>query len=195
MDLIKYFRKEIKPSWASLCTAVYTDKAGRKYYKYNDELDMCISRKGEIDKCFMELSYGKDYLDIFHGIKKMVGESDKRGNMAPDIAGIGYLAEEVIMRDQLLVIPDILMRVCANTLIREDENPYIVDEEILEQKLITFKTEVQRGGLHGFFQVTGLLKSLNLSSMSITAFNNLMTVSEMTTEKQAKIRASIFASI
>lgn len=194
MNLLKYFRTKTKPSWASRCTSVYTDRAGRVYYKYNDELDMCVIRKGEIDKCLMELSYGKDYIDVFKGIKAMLGETDKRGNIKPNIEGVGYLAEEVLVRDKYLIIPDILMKVCANTLVREDENPLIVDQEILDQKIATFKTEIQRGGLRDFFYSAGTLRLLELPNMSTTEFNSRMLASEMMQEKHEQIRGSIFAS-
>lgn len=194
LNSIKLFRTKTKPSWASRCTSVYTDHAGRVYYKYNDELDMCVIRKGEIDKCLMELSYGRDYLDVFKGIKDMLGETDKRGNIKPNLSSVGYLAEEVLVRDKYLIIPDILMKVCANTLVREDENPLIVDAEILDQKIATFKAEIQRGGLRDFFYSAGTLKLLELSSMSTTEFNSHMLASEVMQERHEQIRASIFGN-
>jgi hypothetical protein len=194
MSLINYFRTKQKPSWASLCTCVYTDKAGRRYYQYNDELDMSVLRKGEIDKCVMEHAYGSDYRDVFQGIKSALGESDRKGNMRPNIQDISYLAQEILDRDKHLIIPEILMKICAHTLIREDEDPYQVDDEILKQKLTTFKTEIQRGGLHDFFHSTGLLKLLGLSSMSMTTFRSNMIASEMMQEESRKIRASILSS-
>lgn len=152
---------------------------------------MCVLRKGEIDKCLMELSYGRDYLDIFKGIKNMLGETDKRGNIKPNISGVGWLVDEVMQRDKYLIIPDVLMKICANTMIREDENPHIVDAEILDEKVATFKAEIQRGGLHDFFYSSGTLKLLGLSNISTTEFNSLMIASELMQEKHERIKACI----
>jgi hypothetical protein len=50
--------------------------------------------------------------------------------------------------------------------------------EILEEKVQTFKHELQRGGLFSFFQSVGLLKYLGLANISMTDFNRLITNSE-----------------
>lgn len=194
MNLRSILTKDKKPDWASTCTAVYTDRKGRKYYRYNDEMDMCVYRKGEIDKCLLELQYGSDYRDVMQGIVKLMSQSDKRGNVTPNISGTAYLAQEIIDRDQWLILPDILMRTCANTLIREDENPYIVDQEILTEKVDTFTAEIQRGGLHAFFHETGLLRLIGLSDTSTSKFKSVMISSEIRHQKHREIAKSILSS-
>lgn len=181
--LLRSLRPYKKPSWASLCVKAYQDTQGRVYYKYNDELDMCVIRKGEIDKCLMELKYGSDYLDIMNGIIKSANQFDRHGRATPDLIGISYLAQEMIDRDSMLLIPDIMMRICANALVREDENPHIVDQEILVEKINTFKSEIGHGGLHDFFHAGGLLKLVGLSNISATALTRLMTDSKTQLQK------------
>lgn len=157
-----------KPKWAALCSEVYKDKKGYRYYKYNDTLDMCVLRKGEIEKALIELSYGSDFEDVLNELKIAINKPNKQGKMQPDIVGMGYLVNELTDRQTMLLVPDILMKVCANVLLREDENPYIVDQEILAQKVETFKSEIERGGLFDFFQLSGTLKLLGLSHISTT---------------------------
>lgn len=179
------FRKD-KPKWASLCSLSYTDKKGLRYYKHNDMLDMCVYRKGEIDKCLLELRYSSSYSDVLNALKDSLNEHDKRGNMKPDLIKIGYLINELYDRDDMLLLSDILFKVCANTLIREDENPYIVDQEILEEKVNVFKAEIQRGGLHTFFQSVDLLRLIGLSTISPVELTRYMIDSE--TKQSVKIR-------
>lgn len=197
MNLYSLYRKIIprtKPSWAALCKQVYIDQAGRRYYQYQDETDMTIFRKGEIEKCQMELRYGTDYADVVDGIKAALNKSNRKtGRMEPDITASGYLVQELIDRKDLLVVPEILFRLCSHTLIREDENPNIVDHEVLDQKIETFKREIQRGGLHAFFQENGLLKSLGMSNISPHEFSRLMTDSEQRV-KQVQARIKLFTS-
>lgn len=197
MNIYRLFRTLIprtKPKWAAPCRLVYTDTLGRRYYQYQDEMDMTIFRRGELEKCQMELRFGTDYASVIDGIKDSLNRSNKKtGRMEADIVTAGYLTQELIDRKDLLLIPDILFRICANTLIREDENPHIVDQEILDQKLETFKSEIQRGGLHAFFLETGLLKSAGISNISQSDFSRLMTDSEQRL-KQVQARIRLFTS-
>jgi len=180
-----------KPKWASLCSLVYTDKSGRKYYKYNDPLDMCVKRKGEIDKYLMELKYGSNYSDVLSALRTAINQPDKAGNIKPDLVNVGYLVNELADRSDILIIPEILFKLCANMLIRSDENPYIVDVEILNEKIETFTKEIQRGGLHDFFQVTGLLKLIGLSGISKIGLMQYMTASEMKEQENNRIQSLI----
>lgn len=179
MNLLRVFKRKIsKPKWAALCHLAYTDRAGFRYYAYTDELKMPIFRRGEIEKCMMELQYGSDYSEVLDALKVTINSHDKSGNMAPDIAKAGYLVQELIDRKDLLLIPEILFKICANTLIREDENPELVDQELLDHKVTTFKSELQRGGLAAFFHKGELLKSIGLSGISTTDLIRLMNASE-----------------
>jgi len=197
MNIYRLYRKLIprnKPSWAALCKQVYIDKQGRRYYQYQDEGDMTLIRRGEIEKCQMELRYGSDYSDVIEGVRSSLNNANRKsGHMEPDIVTAGYLIQELIDRKGILVVPEILFALCSNTLIREDENPYLVDHEILEEKISTFKQEIQRGGLHAFFQANDLLKLVGMSNISLSDFNRLMTDSEQRiSQVQAKIKLFTF---
>lgn len=173
MRFSKLFPKT-KPKWAALCSLKHTDKNGLRYYQYIDELDMPLMRKGEIDKCNMELRFGSDYEDVFDALKDALCASDRKGNMQPDLQTASYLTQELIDRRELLVLPDIMMEIASHALIREDENPAIVDREILQEKIEVFKKEIQGGGLHGFFQSSGLLSLIGLSNITILEFSKLI---------------------
>lgn len=193
MNIYRLYRRIIprsKPAWATLCKLAYEDSNGMRYYQYQDELDMSLFRRGEIEKAKMELRYGTDYTDVVNGIKGAINRPNRKsGRMEPDIATAGYLVQELIDRKDLLIIPEILFKICATTLIREDENPYLVDQEILEQKIAVFKHEIQRGGLHAFFQESGLLNLINLPNISRAELTRLMIDSEQRLKQvQARIK-------
>lgn len=162
-----------KPDWATLCSLAYTDSDKRRYYVYNDEMDMSVLRKGEIEKYLMELQYGSDYSDVVKGMKDSL-ITHKKGKIQPDMTMLGYFIEELAERKQLLLLPDIMFRIMATMLIREDENPYLVDAEILDEKTATFQNEIQHGGLATFFHSAGILKLLGLSGISILDLQRLM---------------------
>lgn len=187
MKLLRKFFPKPKPPWASLCTLAFTDRSGRRYYQYSDPMDMSILRKGEIEKCQIELRFGTDMEDICQAMQSAISSSDKKGNMAPDVTMIGYLVQELIDRKQYLVIPEILFRVLATTMIREDENPGIVDQEILAEKVITFQSELQHGGLFDFFRRGNMLGSLDFSGITIIDFKRLMTQSQQRMQSLKRI--------
>lgn len=166
-----------KPNWASLCSLAYTDKQKRRYYIYNDELDMSVLRKGELEKYLMELQYGSDYSDVLQGMKDAL-IIHKKGKIQPDITKLGYLIEELSERKQHLLLPEIMFKIMATMLLREDENPAVIDQEILNEKLITFEKEIQQGGLASFFHSVGISKLLNLSNISILDLQRLMRASK-----------------
>lgn len=176
-------RWQKKPDWAATCSLAYTDKKGRRYYQYNDMLNMCVHRKGEIDKNLMELRFGNTD-DVLTALRLTLSAHQK-GVIKPDLVTMGYLVNELTDRSQMLIASEILFKLCANTLIRDDENPYIVDEEILIEKIETFKAEIKRGGLHSFFHSTGLLKLIGLSDISMVGLIQCMDQAD-----QAKINRS-----
>lgn len=193
MRLLRLFGNKTKPVWAAACHTAYTDKKGRKYYAYQDETDMGVFRYGEMEKCFLELRYGMDYADIANAMQKAINQSSKKGQMTPDFTQISFLAQEIIDRKNMLIIPDILFNICATTLIREDENPYVIDQEILQQKVSTFKAEIQQGGLHAFFHANGWLKLIGLPGISLNGFLQLMTDSVTGLKYRSRIMEALIS--
>lgn len=188
--MIRNLFNKAKPSWASLCSVAFKDKQGRRYYSYNDMLDMSILRKGEMEKYLIELRYGSDLSDVCEAMKEALGAADKKGNMNPDLPMIGYLVQEIIDRKKMLVVPEIMLKIIATTFIREDENPVIIDEEIMDQKLATFKTELQHGGLAHFFHSAGFHRLIGLYNISINELTQLMNESLRRTQSLKRILSS-----
>lgn len=178
MNLLKYFRKKkeatpIKPQWAAKCDMVHVDNSGKAYYKFTDELDMPILRKNELDKNLMELRYGSDLDDVLASMTGALNESHG-GKIKPNTTQIGFFCKELRDRKKYLIEGETLFKICANTLIRDDESPYLVDQTLLKEKCETFKNEINENGLYLFFCKVDLRKYLNLSSISIPQFAQMM---------------------
>lgn len=156
------FNSQSKPVDKSLLEFCFIDSNGYKYYRYSDDFEIPISRKGHFEKCFLELESclsGSELQLLLDAMEKALAEKDRQGNMKPNIALMGHLVTEIKNRKQLLLHPDIMMDMVACLYIREDENPATIDLEIHTYKVEQFKAD-SRGGLYDFFYSAGLSKYL-----------------------------------
>lgn len=177
MGLLSKFFPKRKPEWASLCSVVHTDKQKRNYYKFNDEMDMPMLRKHEIDICMMELRYGRDFDDVIQVMDSSLNQT-VAGKVKPDLKAVGYLLHEIQERKKYLFDSKILFAICANTLIREDESPFKPDQTITNEKIKVFTDEIGRGGLSFFLIKNDLMKYLPFSNISILQFSQMMNQSD-----------------
>jgi len=176
--LEKIFKKKnVKPLWAAKCTLAHIDNSGKCYYKFTDELDMPLLRKNELDKNLMELRYGSDLDDVLTSIDGALNEL-QGGKLKPNLTAVGFFCKELKDRKKYLIEAETIFKLCANTLIREDESPYLVDQAILKEKLEVFKSEISESGLYLFFCKAGSMKYLNLSDISIPQFAQMMRMSK-----------------
>lgn len=187
-----WFKKKekpiVKPSWSTKCNIVHIDNSGRSYYKFTDELDMPLLRKNELDKNLMELRYGSDFDDVISSMVGALNELSTGGKIKPDTTAVGFFCKEIQDRKKYLLEAKTLFKIASNTLIREDENPHIVDQNILKEKIETFETEINENGLYLFFCKVDLMKSLQLSNISIPQFAQMMRLSK---QRIQAIRAMI----
>lgn len=154
------FESQRKPVNFDKLQFAFVDSAGNRYYKYMSDFDMTIVRQGAFEMKMKELNMGlnRDELgDLMTAIEAALKETDKQGNMRPNIARIGYFVEEIKNRKENLIHPDILMEMACLLYIREDENPAIVDAEIQNQKFAQF-TKDSETGLTDFFLTAELDK-------------------------------------
>lgn len=152
------FNSQTKPINFDKLSFQFIDSNGKKYYRYMDDFEMPIVRKGYIEKCFKELEYclnADEMTDILTAMKLAINKRDNRGNMTPDIAMIGHLITEIENRKKTLLHPEILFDITATMLIREDENPSELDIELHGSKIEQFKKDSQTG-LRDFFYTAGL---------------------------------------
>jgi hypothetical protein len=125
---------------------VFTDSNGKDYYRYTNDLEILEIESG--------LS-GNELERIINAIDAAINEKDKKGMMSPNIGKIGFLIQEIKNRKEILIHPELLFEAVAILYIREDEDPAIVDREILKEKIEQLKKDSVEG-LYDFFYTSGL---------------------------------------
>ncbi len=152
-DFLKFaFDEQSKPVDFNNLETIFLDSNGKKYFRYKDDFDIPILRKGKLEQLIKELGYGisKDELTMF--LDAMEKALDKG---QADVAKIGFIITEMRDRKDILIHPDILFEMVTTLYIREDENPAVIDEEIHAEKYEQLKKDSQ-GGLYDFFYTAGL---------------------------------------
>lgn len=154
------FLSQRKPVSFDKLELAFVDSEGKRYYKYMSDFEMSIVRQGALEMKWKELSMGLDREEltgIVTAMEAALKERDKKGNMIPNIARIGYFIEEIKNRKENLIHPDILMQMAALLFIREDEDPGVIDDDIQTQKVEQFNKD-STTGLTDFFLTAGLDK-------------------------------------
>lgn|SRR3990167_7086294 len=153
---LQYGEQSKKKGFEKL-TQVFIDSKGKRYYRYPNDMDIPILRKGALEKCLMEIESGLSGNELERILTAMSDALNERkgDRMIPNIAKVGFLVEEIRNRKNLLLHPDLLFEAVSILYIREDEDPAKVDGEVMNQKLVQLK-EDSREGLYDFFYTSGL---------------------------------------
>lgn len=163
ISILKLFnrrRKIQKRSDFAQMSLRYTDSEGRKYYSYDHDLSIPIHRGVEIQKVLMEIGAGmaKDELEAAHKfIEDNIDHVINTGKLA-DLANSKFILKELRKTRKEIVVHEYLyFKLVSLTLIREDEDPSVIDNEIIDVKINVFKKESQ-GKRYVFFYGAGLSK-------------------------------------
>ena len=152
-DFLKFaFDEQGKPPSFDLLETIFVDSNGKQYYRYKDDFDIPVLRKGKLEQLIKELGYGisKDEMTLFlDAMEKALNKGQA------DVSKIGFLVTQMRERKDILIHPEILFEMVTTLYIREDENPALIDEEIHKEKFEQLKKDSQ-GGLYDFFYTAGL---------------------------------------
>jgi hypothetical protein len=138
---------------------VFVDAQGRKYFRFVDDLDIPVIRKGQIQMFLTELSRGLDagettmFLDNMEKqIEAALSQPKNIPQVSKYLASLMHLVGEIKLRKDNILHPTLLMDMAAVIYIREDENPFEFDRTIHNEKVATFTKDVsERIGLYNFF--------------------------------------------
>lgn len=147
------FSNQGKPASFDKMQFAFIDSDGKKYYRFINDEEIPILRKGKLELHLKELQMGlsSDNLStILEYMEMALGKG-----MKPDLPRIGHAIIEMRNRKELLLHPDILFDLVSTLYIREDENPAKIDLDIHSQKTGQFKKD-SAGGLYDFFYSAGL---------------------------------------
>jgi hypothetical protein len=158
----------------------FVDSNGKIYYSPENDFDTPVERIKAIEICVRQLSAGlsdNEMKKIREAMKKALNEGKK-----PDLARIGHLVIEMENREEMVLHPDIMFDLVANKYIREDEDPFIVDKKIHQEKIEQFKKD-SVDGLYDFFYRASLAQYIPYLIKSEREWN------EFYQESEAKVEA------
>jgi hypothetical protein len=161
----EWFRAKVNKLWHYKSDTLkgaefaFVDAKGRKYYKFVDDMDIPIIRKGQIQMFLTELSRGLDAAEtsmFLNNMEKQIevalSQPKNVSQVSKYLASLMHLVGEMKLRKDNILHPTLLMDMAAVVFIREDENPFEFDIKLHNEKVHTFKTDVsQRIGLYDFF--------------------------------------------
>lgn len=171
---------------------VFIDSKGRKYYQYDDNLEMPMVRKGKLEMYYNWMASGitGKEIDMFaNAIEAAADEcinTLKADGKIKHLSRIGAIAEELRRRRDMIVHEDVCFRIIGLQYIREDQDPRIWDQEIEDEKVKQFR-EDSKGGLEAFFMGSPLKKLLPFSNMSESELTNYLNEFRATVEYQTKL--------
>jgi hypothetical protein len=187
-----FHRKPKAPKWAAHWTLVFKDSSGRSYYQCDDELQIPIQRLNAADIVLKELDNrvsNEDLSEFLANHNKLIYSDQKPEEKLRLLAEHTRILSE---RMEITSPPDLLMKLPALFYVREDEDPYIVDEKIWKEKVDTFLSDME-GGLADFFLKNGLRAYLPLSDTSTQNIEKLLAeiqkVTDVSRKKEAELKA------
>jgi hypothetical protein len=152
---------------------------GHSFYKFKGDTALPVIRMLYTDK-MMELRScglsGQEIDNIIVAFKKSLSKG------ASGISEMGYLITALEQRQSMVLHKDILLNIAAYMIIRDDEDPSIVDAKIHSEKLELFLTKSEGGGDAYDFFISAALKPLsdsaNMSKEEFTELweNNLLQI-------------------
>lgn len=155
---------------------IFVDSNGVQYYTFKDRFDVPLLRFQEMEKRVMQLSSNltEKNVDLFCDAMEKALNKGKNS----DIAMIGHLVHEIRERKEILLNEEIMFALVANWYIRDDENPAVVDEVILKEKIEQFKKD-SKDGLYDFFYTAGLKTYIPYLEDLKDDFNEFITMSNI----------------
>lgn len=150
-DLIKAYIDSIQPSFdLSQLDFRFLDSKGRKYYGYNDQLQMSVDRYGKLNEFWIWYSNGLDaksldkLLDIANAALED-GVSNMHDKKPVNAIKIGAILNEIRNRKDMIRPLELLFNMLALYIVREDEDPRLFNEKIHLEKVSQFLWEENKG--------------------------------------------------
>lgn len=141
---------------------VFTDSKGQRYYQFIDPYDIPLPRAGKIEEFNYQLQrkFNTYELDLFQ--KKMedlniraIQNMDNKEIVREVLVKQGALVQEIALRENQVIHPELMFDMVAVCYIREDENPVVFDQRIHDEKVDQFKID-SVGRLYDFFYTEGM---------------------------------------
>jgi len=187
-----------KVEWKEKCEHLFSFGLN-DYYKFKSSGDIPLSRLERIQNHVMMLDkrLSNDEFDtLMDIIEGSIDNCINSASLESKITGLKnamWGIQEVKSRKKdLMFHPDILCELGAYTLIRQDENPFIIDEKIHNEKVNLFKTE---GGTIPFLLQAGLNLYLPNSAELIDGVQKSWEAHKAITKKAKEAYSNILGEV
>jgi len=124
----------------------FIDSSGKKWYKVSEDVKMPYDRFVKLQEFLVELGACMTH-DEFVLFKRAMKEA--LNETKPNIAMIGWLTQELEAREKFLIHEEIMYKILNTIFVREDQDPYLWDEEIENQKVTQLRKDAAQ--MKGFF--------------------------------------------
>lgn len=155
---------------------------GLDYLRFPKEVNMPLERfalsMGLLERLSSGLS-GSEMESILTEMEKALGAGLSNPKNAAVVANYINIIRE---RQNTVIHKDLLLNIAATWVIREDEDPYIINADIHKEKLNVFE-KMCNGGAHDFFTRLGIEPLTPLMSMSPDDFQKLWEYNTMAQKK------------
>jgi hypothetical protein len=145
---------------------------GHRYYRFPKELNMPLERFAMSMTLLERLSSGLSGSEM----DKILNEMEKAlaaGLSNPKTAALmGAYIHVIRERQNTVIHRDLLLNIAATWIIRDDENPAVVNPDVHQQKLTLFE-ELSKGAAHDFFYSLGIEPLMPLFNISPEEFQTL----------------------
>lgn len=200
-----YLKTLNKKKWIDGCELVFNIE-GHNYYKYKDSGKIPMKRLEELQVKVLMLQNRLDKNE-FDLLTNIIEESVQRAldsfNQTNRMSGLQdaiFAVQEMKSRkDDLMFHPGILMEIAGLMIIRDDENPTIVNELLTNEKVELF---TKQSNTLDFFLQSGLMEFLpnskeliNASKEQLTAYQNQVNLTKQLTEKKLEAYKKIHGKI
>jgi len=177
----------------------FMDSNGHRYFRYTDDLNMPMVRKGVVNEfmtkltiCLTDKELG-EYLTIMKACHQELLTAGKL--VSKPFAIIGYYLTEMEERKNMRIHPELCFDLCATVFVREDEKETDkYDWRIHEEKVEQFKRD-SASGLHDFFFISGWQEYIPYAFSSPTDLRNSVNSMKPIVEAQAKMRGSLLEQL
>lgn len=170
---------------------------GKRYYRYRDDLDIPLQRKGQIDILLKEWEAKISSYELQDWLSKMEKSLDEAvsGSAVKSLAKIGFLIEELKARQEKLIHTEILFALVGAMYIREDQDPAVWNEEVERMKIREVKKAYEEGGaVRDFFDRAGWSEFLPFIGKSQINMKQLLDHSRENEEQRARQINKIFGN-
>lgn len=173
----------------------FSDLQGRKYYSFPESTSLPIERLAKIEECKALMSSG-----LHHGtIQEICGLMDEilskivntgldnevKKHGSKNIGKLSVLIKELQEREKTFIPIELFYAFLSHQLVREDENPYVVNNSIHLDKIASLMDLNEKIG--GFFFGQKELKLLrNLLNLSESEWNEYWQASKLYHQARSK---------